>query len=406
MCNEFGWFEALVDYADPKVTGGMPPYTVKCEPPSGSVFPVGTTIVTCTVTDADGQSTICRFTIKVDDCDTPSIVCPKDITTTASAGETSTVLEPGTATVTDNDPEVVVVGVRSDGQALTDPYPLGTTTIHWIATDTAGNKAKCDQTIVVKGDIQGNDPGQCYATLDPGQPVATDNCPGVTVAGARSDGKGLTEPYPVGTTLITWTATDAAGNTASCQQRVVVHDIEQPTIVCPADITVNNDPSGCTASVDPGSPEVKDNCPGVQVDGVRSDGSYVIDPYPIGTTVITWTATDAGGNRVSCEQRVTVKDADPPKIFCPPDYSVAAQPGENSVTMNPGQASALDDCPGVEVSGVRDDGKALSAPYPVGTTVITWTATDASGGQVSCEQKISVHDISPPPCPPDADGSP
>lgn len=48
------------------------------------------------------------------------------------------------------------------------------------------------------------------------------------------------------------------------------------------------------------------------------------------------------------------------------------------------------------MSGTRSDGKPLNAPYPVGTTTITWTARDASGNQTSCTQTITVNDTQPP----------
>ena len=50
----------------------------------------------------------------------------------------------------------------------------------------------------------------------------SDNCPGVTVVCTRSDGKALTNEYPVGVTTITCTATDACGNTATCSYTVTV----------------------------------------------------------------------------------------------------------------------------------------------------------------------------------------
>lgn len=38
----------------------------------------------------------------------------------------------------------------------------------------------------------------------------------------RSDALPLSDPYPVGTTIITWSASDSSGNTATCEQTVVV----------------------------------------------------------------------------------------------------------------------------------------------------------------------------------------
>lgn len=66
------------------------------------------------------------------------------------------------------------------------------------------------------------DSGQNGASINPGVPVATDNCGNVTITGARSDGKPLNALYPIGMTLINWTAKDAAGNTAGCAQTIVV----------------------------------------------------------------------------------------------------------------------------------------------------------------------------------------
>ena len=51
---------------------------VVCFPPSGSAFNVGTTIVNCTVTDEAGNTDNCSFSVKVEDKEPPSIVCPED----------------------------------------------------------------------------------------------------------------------------------------------------------------------------------------------------------------------------------------------------------------------------------------------------------------------------------------
>jgi len=55
----------VVTYAAPTVAGDCPPFTVVCNPPSGSAFPVGTTTVTCTVTDGQGNSASCSFKVTV-----------------------------------------------------------------------------------------------------------------------------------------------------------------------------------------------------------------------------------------------------------------------------------------------------------------------------------------------------
>ena len=44
-----------------------PSPVVSCVPPSGSVFPLGDTLVTCTATDAEGNQSSCSFTVSVHD---------------------------------------------------------------------------------------------------------------------------------------------------------------------------------------------------------------------------------------------------------------------------------------------------------------------------------------------------
>src|SRR5262249_9423911 len=69
---------------------------------------------------------------------------------------------------------------------------------------------------------KGNIPNSPFASVNPGTPVAADNCASPVVTGTRSDGQPLDAPYPIGTTIIAQTATDAAGDQASCQQTITV----------------------------------------------------------------------------------------------------------------------------------------------------------------------------------------
>ena len=55
----------VVNYSAPTTSGGCAPVTVVCNPPSGSTFPVGTTVVTCTATDGQSNTATCTFTVTV-----------------------------------------------------------------------------------------------------------------------------------------------------------------------------------------------------------------------------------------------------------------------------------------------------------------------------------------------------
>src|SRR5262249_61164026 len=109
-------------------------------------------------------------------------------------------------------------------------------------------------------------PGRVPALVNVPPATATDDCSSVTVSGSRADGKALTDPYPKGVTLINWTATDQKGNTATCQQRVTVLDLERPVLgACPANIVKSTDPGLSSAVVTFATPTATDNCPGVTV---------------------------------------------------------------------------------------------------------------------------------------------
>lgn len=55
----------VVSFAAPTVTGGQPPLTTGCLPVSGASFPVGTTTVTCTTSDAKARTATCSLPVVV-----------------------------------------------------------------------------------------------------------------------------------------------------------------------------------------------------------------------------------------------------------------------------------------------------------------------------------------------------
>ncbi len=54
-----------VVYSSPSVAGGASPITTSCTPASGSTFPVGSTTITCTATDAQRRASSCNLTVSV-----------------------------------------------------------------------------------------------------------------------------------------------------------------------------------------------------------------------------------------------------------------------------------------------------------------------------------------------------
>ncbi len=103
--------------------------------------------------------------------------------------------------------------------------------------------------------------------------------------------------------------TESAGTIVPMQFDLgtVTIDSTAPVITCPADIEVDTDPGEPGADVNVGTATASDNCDlSPAILGTRSDALPLTDPYPIGTTFITWTATDDCGNVGQCTQSVVV----------------------------------------------------------------------------------------------------
>src|SRR6185295_10861318 len=138
----------------------------------------------------------------------------------------------------------------------------------------------------------------------------------------------LTDPYPIGTTGITWTVTDSVGRTATCTQRIVVAAGEgrpDVTITCPANVSVTAPNGSCEATISAatiGTPSTNPSDGNVDVTAQRGDGQALSDPFPAGATTITWTAHDNATNTTAtCTQNVTVTvsstDTTPPTFVAP-----------------------------------------------------------------------------------------
>ncbi len=72
------------------------------------------------------------------------------------------------------------------------------------------------------------------------------------------------EQLPVGDNVITYTATDCAGNSQTCEFTITVNDVELPVITCPADIDYyldNTEGCGDITMTLPIPESIADNCP-------------------------------------------------------------------------------------------------------------------------------------------------
>lgn len=113
---------------------------------------------------------------------------------------------------------------------------------------------------------------------------------------------------PHGATTITLVVNDGKADSEPDTTSVTVQDTTAPVLVAPSDITVEQRSAAGTA-VALGEALAADACDAAPL--VINDAPEV---FPLGTTVVTWTALDHAGNVATATQRVTVVDTTPPRI--------------------------------------------------------------------------------------------
>lgn len=258
-----------------------------------------------------------------------------------------------------------------------------------------------------------------YLASDP-QPTFSDNCPvGTTVSwvmtGAMSGtGTGLpfTQNMILGPTVVTFTATDAVGNTRTCTQAITIEDNEDPSITCPhmGYQAFPNDLGQCNAVLTfdaVGS----DNCNTVDItyDAVGAEtfsgmGGTIVDTFDVlGVTTITYTVTDGNGLTSTCSFDVEVEDIEDPVIVCPADMSVNLDAACAYVVNGTGfdPMSFSDNCTtgaGFFLFNDWDGGTTLDGAFfpVVGPLVITWTVEDEYANTGTCAFAVTFLDITPP----------
>ncbi len=123
--------------------------------PNAYTFNSGNTTMFYIVTDAAGNTVTCNFVVTVTDTQMPVLTCAANIKATYAENSCTANILIVPPTVSDNCGIVPgsLTGIRSDGLAVTDPYPSGLTTIAWSVTDLNGNISSCNQTVSITAGI-------------------------------------------------------------------------------------------------------------------------------------------------------------------------------------------------------------------------------------------------------------
>jgi phosphopantetheinyl transferase (holo-ACP synthase) len=263
--NDAGNCSAVVTWTAPTTTDNCSSTLTSTHNP-GDTFAVGMTTVTYTSTDASNNVTTASFTVTVTDDEDPAISgTPSDFSVSAEAGQCSAAVSWTAPTAADN----CGVSTFTSTHYSNDAFAVGTTTVTYTATDAAGNTTSSSFTITVTDDedpsisgtpaniTQTADAGQCSALVNYVAPTSSDNC-GVTSFTSTHDNG---DTFAVGTTTVTYTAEDAAGNQTTSSFTVTITDDQAPVIAgTPANIDQNTDADACVATVmwtEPTDSEIK-----------------------------------------------------------------------------------------------------------------------------------------------------
>ncbi|MGI9102795.1 MAG: HYR domain-containing protein [Terriglobales bacterium] len=211
------------------------PLVPTCSPASGSIFPLGKTLVTCSATDHAGNSASGQFSVNVTDQTPPAIAGLADLQVEATA--TLTAVSWPLPAATDNvDGNVVVMCTPASGTQ----FPLGSTTVHCSATDAAGNQASGTFSITIRDTtpptisgvpanmtLEATGPSGAAATWP--MPTAVDLVDGaVPVTCLPASGS----MFPLGSTTVACSAVDSHGHKTTKSFSVKVQDTTAPVISC------------------------------------------------------------------------------------------------------------------------------------------------------------------------------
>lgn len=383
---------ATVTYANATATDLVDgTLTASCTPASGTTFALGTTTVTCSATDAAGNKGTNSFTVEVQDVTKPIVTVPADKTVEAT-GPTGATVTFDAATAKD---DVDGILTTTCSQASGTVFQIGTTKVTCSAEDAAGNIGDSFFTVTVADRTA---PAITVPTVVTKEATSAAGATAMFNASASDgvDGDVATSCQPVsgatfalGTTTVTCSATDAAGNKGSKSFKLTVEDTTAPSVTVPADkVAEATDPTG--AKVLYGDVSASDIVDGPMNPSCSQASDTV---FPLGTTTVICSAIDAAGNKGTNSFTVKVQDTTRPDVQTPANMVVGntSSTGASNVLYTGASASDL-------VSGHLNPicSPASGSTFALGVNTVTCKATDAAGNTGTGTFTVEVQDKTKP----------
>ncbi len=278
------------------------------------------------VTDLCGSVASCVQTITIENNITPTIICPPDITLECPADiDTSVTGSP------------IIVDICGDGVISYDLQSisfsgncvngvLASEVRTFTVTDDCGNVATCTQNITITDttppnavcvDITVDVMGELTFSITDPMLIgsnSTDGCdPNLYIILDQINFS--CADWACNDTIqeVTLTVEDHCGNIDSCSANITFLNTPQIDIICPADITINLNPTECGAYVAFDPPAVDNPCGGdYTITQVDTTGLVSGDYFYIGTTTLTYVALNIYGDKDTCNLNINVVPYDAP----------------------------------------------------------------------------------------------
>nr|BAG55492.1 receptor-type protein tyrosine kinase [Monosiga ovata] len=417
------------------------PVDVTCNATNAS-FPIGITIVGCAATDAAGNTGRCYFAVNITDDSPPEVYCPANKTIFSPSSSTNVSWETPTTydlaaisrtqisyVPTIGGPSTSVCsgnGICNLNSAIV--HASGLLQFTFTAINAASLTNSCSWYVEIFASLAvpncTNASRALNATADAGVSTAfvtmSATCaPGanclptltanqretifitseaLTCAFGSSPASNCSFPttFPLGTSIVEYSASDSYGFSTACYEYVVVLDKESPVFPACANITINTTLNQAVGYVPCPAMLPTDNAAIASVvtspatlSGVLCDTSLAIGRYNF-----SYLATDTSGNTAVCNVTTVVQDKQPPTFTqCPTTISKAVNINSNTTTVT-WTVSATDNSGAVSL--VYNPSVTSGDVFDFGTYAITVTATDSNMNSAVCAFTIRVIDSQAP----------
>jgi len=358
--------QTIVDLKHPLVNDIFPTELSHNMP---EVFPLGETIVSWTAIDSNGNMSVRKQKVVLQDTTAPDFDVLSDIYVEATGTKTNVVLS--TAKVSD---AFDVVNLHHNAP---NEYPLGKTKVTWIAEDINGNVSYQEQNIIISDSLSPVFPDLPDLTYEASGVITEVLLPRpsvVDIAPLKNLINDVKGGFPLGETKVRWSATDSSDNVAHQYQLVRIVDTTPPEIIRVENI--KTEASAEFTDIALIEPIVSDN---VEIATINFNGPTM---YPLGETIVSWKIVDIVGNTSSVNQTVTVFDITFPVIHGVSDIFI--ETSDTSMEIDLGHISATDD---VKLKSLFNN---APTKFSLGETVVTWIAEDTSGNKTQLQQQITV----------------